>query len=125
VNSFSESILREWLAEFEAQGHEVPGSIRILHQDLDPTSFDHGLVLVSLKSTPTDVYLQRPVEADSPFRVSFAPRQELVELDYYQVERMSQELSMVAKLAEFLGRKAGNAFVASADEAARNVDETK
>lgn len=118
MDGLSEELIAEWLEEFRIQHPESGGAVRVVRQDTDDGQFDYGLVIGGLHRAPTTVYLERPVASDSPWQISFAPRPEVVQMDYFQAEELAREIITLARLAEFLGRKTGEAFVRDASDQA-------
>ncbi|MFH8251961.1 hypothetical protein ACH3VR_16470 [Microbacterium sp. B2969] len=100
----SQRTLEAWLEEFRAEGHAVPGALKVIVQDGEAGA-NTGLVAVELANASTVTYIQ-PV---APFAVSWVvtmePREDALVLDAEGVLQLGNELAMVADLCRFLEQK--------------------
>lgn len=101
----SKETLDAWVAEFRAEGHDVPGEVAL--QD-GSEGDDTGLVLLRLTSAGTQTFMQPVGHGDPRWLVTFEPRYDTVSLTPIQVESMGRELQLIAALCSFLQAKSAD-----------------
>ncbi|GLK16569.1 hypothetical protein [Herbiconiux flava] len=100
----TKELLEEWLAEFIAEEHPMPGELEVLrHEDL--SGGDTGLVVVRLKNAGPYAYLEPTAPGDPSWQVVFAPRHDELTLDVERLNELSEELVVAAELCSFLEQK--------------------
>ncbi|WP_125131257.1 hypothetical protein [Microbacterium sp. 10M-3C3] len=97
--------LEEWIDQFRALGYAVPDDVRVVPQD-GGEGADTGLVVATLDSVPTKLYIQ-PVEVGSlDWCVTFEPRAEASATNAATVMGIATELMVISALCAFLEARA-------------------
>ncbi|MBF4572030.1 hypothetical protein ITJ64_05825 [Herbiconiux sp. VKM Ac-1786] len=113
----TKELLEEWLAEFVAQEHPMPGELEVLrHEDL--SGGDTGLVVVRLQNAGPYAYLEPTAPGDPSWQVVFAPRHDELTLDVERLNELSGELVTAAELCGFLELKSREHLEAASAAAA-------
>jgi hypothetical protein len=92
--------LERWVADFEARGHDVAGTIGVL--DHDDEAGGTGLVVVHLEHVPIDVYLEPLAPGDPHWTVTFTRRDVDVTMDAQRLAGLVAELTIASELCTYL-----------------------
>lgn len=95
----SKATLEEWLEEFRAAGHSVPGTVA--PQD-GVDGRDTGLIVLRLTGAGTYVYMQPVAPHDPRWQITFEARENEVAMSPNEVRDMGIELQAVSALCEYL-----------------------
>lgn len=115
----TKELLEEWLAEFTAQGHHMPGELEVLRHD-ESESGDTGLVVVRLANAAPYAYAQPVGPGDPHWSVTFAPREHELTLPQPALRDLAQDITVAADLCSFLEEKSA-AYLASLEPGSRRV----
>jgi len=103
--------LQSWVDEFDEHNPAHVNSIRVIPQDSSEGA-DTGLVAVRIPDSPTEIYLEPPSPETGPeWTITFEPREQPVTLGSHAVERMAEQVAVIAALCGFLQAKS-DAFLA-------------
>jgi hypothetical protein len=108
---FPARTIEQWLEDFRALGHRVPGTLRTLERDLEAEEdFDGGLVLIKFELATTETFLERPSRDLPGWRVHFTARDEELVMSAAEVQNLAEELHMVARVASYLEARTAEAL---------------
>jgi len=97
----SKETLERWLGDFEAQGHDVTGTVAVLDHDGDDGD-DTGLVVVHLANVPIDVFFEPLAPGDPRWTVTFTGRDSDVTMDAAMLANLVIELGLASELCTYL-----------------------
>lgn len=97
----SKETLERWLSDFEAQGHDVAGTVVVLDHDGDDGG-DTGLVVVHLGDVPIDVFFEPLALGDPRWTVTFTSRDSDLTMDAPMLAKLVIELGLASELCTYL-----------------------
>ena len=103
--------LQSWVDEFEQNNPTGASSIRVIPQD-GSEGADTGLVAVRVPDSPTEIYIEPPSpQTGAEWTITFEAREQPVTLGSHAVERIGEEVALLAARCRFLQAKS-DAFLA-------------
>lgn len=103
-----------WVRDYLAANPEIDTDVSVLDKDF-VAGPDSGLVAVSLRHASTVTYIQAVVRDERPtWVVTFEARSDAFDLDAAGVERLSDDLSTIARLCAALQERTDAAIAARA-----------
>ncbi|MFB2583200.1 hypothetical protein ACEXQD_18280 [Herbiconiux sp. P15] len=101
----SQETLQRWVEEFQQQQRPPhTGVVDVLRHDGE-SGDDTGLVIVRLRSTLTEVYLQPVAPGDPAYEVVFGARERDFALRADGVQSLADDLGLAAALCTFLEQR--------------------